>query len=674
MARTAALLVPNTPEGQFYNALPNVAPRIAEAIDRAIRQAAPSAVDLTGHPLFSGSKEALTQLLLNAINAWSFDDVKQRGFQATAQLIASLPIFPSDDAGEIVDFSQGKTPVEVLARRLPNGLYRFPVATSYALLGRVVADWDRGTYLYLSELGGPEKIFYSFEYGVCFSEQVAYWMTANPPVGLFGLSATTKVMSQLAERLDRSQSSGGAWEALGPQQLLSFTAQKFIQATGLTDINDLGFVEASYTEMNDGVTQEYTAIQFIDLKTQRIITQPAVIGEQFYIGDFAQGEGITYAYLTWVDNAWRFVTIGQATGLKAFLQSAGPLLKIASIALAFYGIGAALASISSGGATFLNVAQLTASVDNLPGVDLGVVGDIASGATTGINLAEKIGTTAMDDFYDIGDIGSFDVGSFDFDVIDPGAFDITLTLEDIGANVIDFDDSIFAGLGLDAKDLLPDDFGNIFTVTGEAVALDPETYVKTIYLDEFGNYRDFSNEVVLSKAEADIAFNERGLDEDVANALAEKVRGLSGSTFVAQPGSDNRPDGTPAPAAQGERPFFQTLSQEVMSWFKTVTSYSLAKEQLEKTGRYTPPYQTNPNGTAYSQVPGVPIKRADGSTVINNGNGTQTIAYPDGRVQTVPTSLNPGQFAGGQLIPGVSNQTLLIAGGALLAVALLSRR
>ena len=635
MARTPALLVPNTPEGKFYNALPDVAPRIAEAIDRAIRQAAPSAVDLTGHPLFSGSKEALTQLLLNAINAWSFDDVKQRGFQATAQLIASLPIFPSDDAGEIVDFSQGKTPVEVLARRLPNGLYRFPVATSYALLGRVVADWDRGTYLYLSELGGPEKIFYSFEYGVCFSEQVAYWMTANPPVGLFGLSATTKVMSQLAERLDRSQSSGGAWEALGPQQLLSFTAQKFIQATGLTDINDLSF------ESN--------------------------VGEQFYIGDFAQGEGITYAYLIWVNNAWRFVTIGQATGLKAFLQSAGPLLKIASIALAFYGIGAALASISSGGATFLNVAQLTASVDNLPGVDLGVVGDIASGVTTGINLSEKIGTTAMDDFYDIGDIGSFDV-------IDPGAFDITLTLEDIGANVVDFDDSIFAGLGLDATDLLPDEFGNVFTVTGEAVALDPETYVKTIYLDEFGNYRDFSNEVVLSKAEADIAFNERGLDEDVANALAEKVRGLSGSTFVAQPGSDNRPDGTPAPAAQGERPFFQTLSQEVMSWFKTVTSYSLAKEQLEKTGRYTPPYQTNPNGTPYSQVPGVPIKRADGSTVINNGNGTQTIAYPDGRVQTVPTSLNPGQFAGGQLIPGLSNQTLLIAGGALLAVALLSRR
>ena len=635
MARTPALLVPNTPEGKFYNALPDVAPRIAEAIDRAIRQAAPSAVDLTGHPLFSGSKEALTQLLLNAINAWSFDDVKQRGFQATAQLIASLPIFPSDDAGEIVDFSQGKTPVEVLARRLPNGLYRFPVATSYALLGRVVADWDRSTYLYLSELGGPEKIFYSFEYGVCFSEQVAYWMTANPPVGLFGLSATTKVMSQLAERLDRSQSSGGAWEALGPQQLLSFTAQKFIQATGLTDINDLSF------ESN--------------------------VGEQFYIGDFAQGEGITYAYLIWVNNAWRFVTIGQATGLKAFLQSAGPLLKIASIALAFYGIGAALASISSGGATFLNVAQLTASVDNLPGVDLGVVGDIASGVTTGINLSEKIGTTAMDDFYDIGDIGSFDV-------IDPGAFDITLTLEDIGANVVDFDDSIFAGLGLDATDLLPDEFGNVFTVTGEAVALDPETYVKTIYLDEFGNYRDFSNEVVLSKAEADIAFNERGLDEDVANALAEKVRGLSGSTFVAQPGSDNRPDGTPAPAAQGERPFFQTLSQEVMSWFKTVTSYSLAKEQLEKTGRYTPPYQTNPNGTPYSQVPGVPIKRADGSTVINNGNGTQTIAYPDGRVQTVPTSLNPGQFAGGQLIPGLSNQTLLIAGGALLAVALLSRR
>jgi hypothetical protein len=111
-----------------------------------------------------------------------------------------------------------------------------------------------------------------------------------------------------------------------------------------------------------------------------------------------------------------------------------------------------------------------------------------------------------------------------------------------------------------------------------------------------------------------------------------------------------------------------------MGWFKTITSYSLAKDQLEKTGRYTPPYQTNPNGTAYSQVPGVPVRRADGSTVTNNGNGTQTIIDASGQVRTVSSSVSPNSFSGGQLIAGVSNQTLLIAGAGLLAVVLLARR
>ncbi|NDF51532.1 MAG: hypothetical protein EB116_15895, partial [Betaproteobacteria bacterium] len=580
MARTPALLVPNTPEGRFYNALPDVASKIAASVDQTIRQAAPGAVDLAGHPLFDGSKEGLTQLLLNAINQFSFDEVKQFGFQKTAQLITTLPIFPSTEIGEIVDFSGGKTPVEVLARRLPNGLYRFPPATSYALLGRVFND--NGTYRYLSELGSELKIFYDINYGVCFAEQIAYWLTANPPVGFFGLDPVTKVMGQLLERFDKTGSSGSAWQAMGVQVLLRDAATKFIQRSGLNDINALGDPE-------------------IDADGQE---QP------FFIEGYAQGEGFTYAYLFYENGTWVFRTIGQATGFKAFLQDFGPVLRVLSIGLAVYGIGAALASISSSGATFLNVAQLTASVDNLPGVDLGVVGDVAKGVTGGINLAEGIGAN----MFQFEDFNLDDIA-----VVDSGVFEVDLSLDDIGANVIDFDPSIFVDVGIEATDLLPDDFGNIFTVTGEAVSLDPETYVKTIYIDEGGNYRDFTNEVVMSQAEADAAFNERGLDEDVSNALAEKVRGLSGSTFVATPGSANRPDGTPAPAAQGERPFFEVLSQEVMGWFKTITSYSLAKEQLEKTGRYTPPYATNPNGTAYSQVPGVPVRRADGTVVTNNG-------------------------------------------------------
>jgi hypothetical protein len=679
MARTPALLVPATPEGRFYNALPDFAARIANAVDPLIRQAAGDLKDLAGAPLFNGSKERLERLLLDAVNQFSFDDVKAYGVQNVAKLLTNLPIFPSDDAGELVDFAAGKTPLEVLARRLPNGTYRFPAATSYALLGRI---WLRdGAYRYIDEYGGAPKIFFDATYGVTFSEEIAYWMTADPPVGLFGLDAVTKIAGQLLERFDKQGSSGAAWQQIGPQAFIKRVAERFIAITGLDDINDLGLAPTT-REVIDAYTG-FASIEdvysYIDLRTGRVIDiDPSLYG--FTIEGFGEGEGFTWASLLYENGQWVFRTTGEATGLKAFLSS--DLFKIVSIGLAIWGIGAALASISTGGATFLNVAQLTASVDNLPGVDLGVVGDVAKGLSFGINAASSIpGAESMFDFEPGSfDLPEFDAGGFDIPVVDPGSLEVSLTLEDIGAGVIDFDTSIFADFGLEATDLIPDDFGNIFTVTGEAVMLDPETYVKSIYIDEGGNYRDYTNRVLLSQPEADAIFNESGADNDAVFAeLATRAQGLAGNAFVAEAGPNGRPAGTPAPAARGEVPFFQVVSEQVMGWFKTITAYSLAKEQLEKTGRYTPPYQTNTNGTDYSQVPGVPVRRADGSTVVNNGNGTQTIQYPNGQVQTVPTNLNPqsfnqSQFGGGALIPGISNQTLLIAGAGLLAVALLARR
>ena len=689
MARTPALLVPATPEGRFYNALPDFAARIANAVDPLIRQAAGDLKDLAGAPLFNGSKERLERLLLDAINQFSFDEVKAYGVQRLAQLFATLPIFPSDDAGELVDFAAGKTPLEVLARRLPNGLYRFPAATAYALLGRI---WLRdGAYRYIDEYGGAPRVFYDVNYGVCFSEEVAYWMTADPPVGLFGLDPVQKIMSQLLANFDKENSSGGAWQALGAQVFLRKIAEDFIKRTNLQDINQLGVrdgtAQIDVQQQESYIVETIPVNEFFNRQTGEVYWNP-YWATSFFIASYGEGDGITEAVLDDDNGVYRLRTVGRATGIKAFLSS--PIFKIVSLGLAIWGIGAALASISTAGATVANVAQLTASVNNLPGVDLGTVGDVAAGISGGIKLAAGIpGANSMFDFdegsFDVPafDAGGFDMVGLDFDipVIDPSLFDFNLTLEDIGANVIDFDTSVFADYGLEATDLIPDDFGNIFTVTGEAVVLDPETYVKSIYIDEGGNYRDYTNNVLLSQAEADTIFNESGLDDDAVFAeLANRAQGLAGNAFVAQPGPAGRPAGTPAPAAQGEVPFFQALSQEVMGWFKTITSYSLAKEQLEKTGRYTPPYQTNPNGTAYPQVPGVPVRRADGSTVVNNGNGTQTIQYPNGQVQTVPTNLNPQSFnqsqfgGGGALIPGVSNQTLLIAGAGLLAVALLARR
>jgi len=761
--RTAALLVPNTVEGKFYNAIPDVIRKIAESVDSQIKTAAGKPLyDLQGHPLFGGSKEKLEQVLTEAIGQFSYDQVKSIGFQNLAQYIQKLPIFPPPDEGELVDFSNTKTPLEVQARKLPNGYYSFPAATAYALMGLVFGKSPN--MFYLDQLPNPTKVFYDLQYGICFAEEVAYWMTANPPVGLFGLDAITKLVGQISQVLDRN-SSGGAWAYFGAPEMLRRIAQRWLDMTGIDDLNNVeagtkdvpitypvvqhtdeyGIPSDVYSKViSEDQLERLTPEEIKNLKSEKLydndsggyyirysldstIKQEGIYNKktgQFIrlgrsgwsypyidLGGWGEGEGITYAAAYWYPGAssLTFQTTGKATGLKAFLSS--DLFKVVSIGLAVWGIGAALASISTAGLGVANVAQLTASVNNLPGVDLGIVGDVAAGISGGIKLASSIpgalaeGFDAFDasaldasgldieetimnfefgDFnVDAVDVPVFDTGGFDMTgldfgeipVIDPGLLEVDLTLADIGANVIDIDESIFADFGLELGDLIPDDFGNVFTVTGDAVTLSPEAYVKSIYIDEAGNYRDYTNNVLLSQQEAEITFNESGADNDAVFAkLAEKAQGIAGNSFVAQEGPQARPAGTPQPAAKGEVPFFQALSQEVMGWFKTVTSYSLAKEQLDKTGRYTPPYQTNPTGTAYSQVPGVPVRRADGSIVTNNGNGTQTVQFADGRVQTMPTNVNPNSFSGGQLIAGVSNQTLLLAGAGLLAVLLLARR
>lgn len=769
--RTAALLFPNTVEGKFYNSIPEVIRKIAQAIDTQIKAAAGKPVyDVSGAELFGGSKEKLEQLLTDAIGKFSFNQVKEIGFQNLARFIQKMPIFPLPDVGELVDFSDTQKAANVQARKLPNGYYSFPAATAYALMGWCFTD--KGKRVYLDQLPNPPKIFYDLEFGICFAEDVAYWMTADPPVGLFGLDAATKLMPQIS-KLISPNSSGGAWAYFGPTEMLRRIAQRWFDTTGVSDLNNLEFrkenIPVSYNfesyfdevaglQINKILTEDgwvfldqgqLTNGEIKNLGTERrysdygyvwvnfgvfntfetqegiynketnrfIVTSEKRIGFSTLLGSgrpyidlggWGEGEGITYAAAYWYPGATAllFQTTGEATGLKAFLSS--DLFKIVSVALAIYGIGAALASISSAGVGFANVAQLTASVNALPGVDLGVVGDVASLISAGVNISKSIPTGG----YDMPDIefefGSFDTGGFDvtgldtggfdatgldfggfyssdldfgglnFDsVIDPGALDIDLTLSDIGANVYDFAyiEETVSDLGLQPTDLFIDELGNAFTITGEAAVVTPETYVKTIYIDSAGNYRDYTNTVVLEQAEADIVYAQSGgSDEAVAERLAEKVQARSGREFVSQQGDVARPAAAPAPSSQGKLPSFSELSKEVMGWFKTVTSYSLAREQLEKTGRYTPPYQTSPTGTAYSQVPGVPIRRNDGSIVTNNGNGTQTIQYPDGRVQTVPTNLNPNSFSGGALIPGISNQTLLIAGAGLLAVVLLARR
>jgi hypothetical protein len=95
-----------------------------------------------------------------------------------------------------------------------------------------------------------------------------------------------------------------------------------------------------------------------------------------------------------------------------------------------------------------------------------------------------------------------------------------------------------------------------------------------------------------------------------------------------------------------------------------------------RTGTYRPPAgSTSTTGTPRNTPVGVPITLPDGRVVTNNGNGTQTIRTPDGRVTTVPSSYSGATGAGGGgLLPGVSNQALLIGGAVVLVGAVLLAR
>lgn len=613
---TPALLVPDTPEGRLYKALPSILAQIANKVQEQSGRL--NLISALNGWMTEGAAEHLHRLLLAQLADFDFGTAQQIGAAGMVRWLESMPLFTWDKNAPAVQM-QAWIDVANEVRRFPlpiqerrEGLYAIHPAFAYAYLGMMPNR--SGQRVYIDEGGSFCYAVYDPAHGVLFSQ---------------GLVNTTGVaLSNMVNQLQ----SGANYQAIG--------------RTAWTALPEF------YTEREDAIRQEFG----IDSRSNAPAYElnPEYSEAQIYPWPsiFANHPNVLVA---------PFAELGTKLNAARARKNRGEILQLVGVALAVMGGFAAIESIASQGAGFSNVAKLIGSIDNLPGVDLGEAGKIVKGFSSGLDLASKIpGAMTMFDFPDL---------------------DIELSLEDIGANVApDFDLSIFDDYGLELGDLIPDDFGNVFTVAGDAVQLTPEAYIKSIYIDEGGNYRDYTNNVLLSQADAEMTFNESGADNDaVLQKLMANAQGLSGNSFIAQDGAAGRPAGSPAPAAQGQVPFFQAVSQEVLGWFKTITSYSLAKEQLDKTGRYQPPYQTNPTGQAYSQVPGVPVRRADGSTVTNNGNGTQTVTYPDGRVQTVPTNLNPGsfqggQFGGGQLIAGVSNQTLLLVGGGLLAALLIARR
>lgn len=241
-----------------------------------------------------------------------------------------------------------------------------------------------------------------------------------------------------------------------------------------------------------------------------------------------------------------------------------------------------------------------------------------------------------------------------------------LSFEDIGVDTsiaVDLADSLDAGeFAIESADLV-DDYGNVYDFDGDMTAMTTEAYLDSLYPDAEG-IKDGYNNVVIP---ADQVVNMTG--EEVAQEVQRYIAKQSNAEVSTGERTANTPAANPSVAKTAKMP---SLPDSANAWDKLLkTAVSIgASVKAITSGTFRPTYQTSAYGTPRANV-GVHVQRADGSIVTNNGNGTQTIRYANGQVQTVSTNYTGSGVLGGL---GISTQTLLIGGAVLLGVALLARR
>jgi len=278
-----------------------------------------------------------------------------------------------------------------------------------------------------------------------------------------------------------------------------------------------------------------------------------------------------------------------------------------------------------------------------------------------------------------------------FETYTPTTGDVVVAPVDLGVTgEITIDETAVVQAGVDPNSVLVSDDGELVNVQGQTVAYTAETFAAGINVDDKGNILGPDNRVIMTKAEADavLAANDAacaapagswktvaGLGavclsptQAIANEIQKRVATQAGQTVIPGTGSSVRPAGTPPPNPSGVK------MPEAVSWAAAAEAitksaanvFSIIKQVENGTYR---PGAVSPYGTVRPPVVGVPVRQADGSTVVNNGNGTQTITYPNGTKTTMPTSITPtGTFG------GISSNTLLLVGAGLAAALLLRRK
>lgn len=293
----------------------------------------------------------------------------------------------------------------------------------------------------------------------------------------------------------------------------------------------------------------------------------------------------------------------------------------------------------------------------LSGQPIGTVSAISAALNIGSEVIKMGDNYAYDDYaYTPDFLGDWGI------TVDP----VTLT-ESLADN-----EQVITDSGYTIDTVLPDAAGNIYTADGSFIALDPVVYASSMYINENGAVMTPDNQELLSDAEvwAILDANPGNETQALSDAMRDKWLVDQGQVSDSAPATATRPKAIPPAAAQTKTPDFAGTLKETDALLRTSASLLTTIKALSQ-GRPVP-YVSGT--TPYTQAVGVPIKQANGNTITNNGNGTQTIRTPSGATSTVSstyTGLATSQV--GATVSGVSNQTLMIGAAAVAAFLLMGK-
>lgn len=378
----------------------------------------------------------------------------------------------------------------------------------------------------------------------------------------------------------------------------------------------------------------------------------------------------------------------------AVTSGGDPVKAIENAAASFLGAQAGnfvAGAVDSAAAAKIASAAVTAAAK---GQDIGRA-ILTSGATTAAGAAAGAITSGskMDDILFPTDEFAFgyDPNVDIFQNYVPSTGDVVVTLSDLGlTETPTIDETAIIRAGVDQNAVYFNDDGEEVDSFGQTVSYTAETFAVGFNLDEKNNILGPDNRVILTREEtaAILAANEAACNapagswrtvaglgavclspqQAIANEVQRRISLQTDRTVIPGTGSNYRPANIPPPNPNGVK------MPDAVGWAaageaitRSVANMLSIIKQVES-GTYRPG-AVSPYGTPRPPVPGIPVTNRDGSVVVNNGNGTQTITYPNGTSKTMSTAV-----AGTGTFGGISSNTLLIAGAGLAALLLLRRK